>query len=161
MTKYVCILVLLAQVESASIHTAARQQSKQTPCQSTELTKYDAEILLCLLPASMALRHKGRSVAWEEQTSSAMNRKDFYVFYVYDASASVNSSPTVGYFAINKHTAEVWNIGAVDFVQSDDLLAVQRRVAHAGVRISGCPTLGVGAWGSYPCICHRFELRVR
>ena len=126
MLKYICIFLWLIQVQPGSTPLTERQQRKTTPCQPSELSKYDAEILLCLLPASMTLRHNGRRVAWEEQTSSAKNQKDFYVFYVYDVSAPDNSSPTVGYFAINKHTAEVWDMGAVDFVQSNDLLAVQR-----------------------------------
>lgn len=126
MTKYICLLLLLTQVQSGASSKTKRRRPQPTPCHPSELSKYDAEILLYLLPASVTVRHNGRKVAWEEQTSSALNQKDFYVFYVYDLSAPDYGSPTIGYFAINKHTAEVWDMGAVDFVQSDDLLAIQR-----------------------------------
>jgi hypothetical protein len=71
-------------------------------------------------------RTNGRKVGWELQSNPGLNRKDFFVFYVYDLSAPDYASPTIGYFAINKHTAEVWDMSAEKSVQSEDLLAVQK-----------------------------------
>jgi hypothetical protein len=90
------------------------------------LNEYDAEILMYLAPASVTVRNSGRKVAWELQSNAKLNQRDFYVFYLYDLSAPAESSPTIGYFSINKHTAEVWDMDGLQLVQSDDLLAVEK-----------------------------------
>jgi hypothetical protein len=130
MIKLICILLLLAQIQSGTSFKTEAWRQPPTPCQPSELTKYDAEVLLYVLPASVNVRHAGGKEGWEEQTSSALNHRDFFVFYVYDLSTPDSASPTVGYFAINKHTAEVWDIGAKEFLQSEDLLAIQRILRH-------------------------------
>lgn len=79
-----------------------------------------------MLPASVAARSKGGTVRWELQTSPQLNQANFFVFYVYDVGAASSSSPTIGYFAVNKHTAEVWDMGVAGYVKNPDLLGVQQ-----------------------------------
>jgi hypothetical protein len=124
--KYVLVFLLLVQVTSAPRPAGKAPQSQPAPCQPSELNQYDAEILLYLLPASVTVRGNGKKVGWELQRNPVLNQKDFYVFYLYDLGAPDHGSPTIGYFAVNKHTAEVWHMDMEEFVESEDLLAVQR-----------------------------------
>jgi hypothetical protein len=126
MIKYVCIFLMAVQVQFSSTPIPTESQSRAASCEPTEFTEYDAERLIYLLPASMTTRNNGRKVGWELQSNPELNEKDFFIFYVYDLSAPDSGSPTIGYFAINKHTAEVWDMSAGRSVQSEDLLAVQK-----------------------------------
>jgi hypothetical protein len=93
-------------------------------CNNSELKQYEAEILLYLLPQSEAVRRGGGKVAWQVETTA--NQRDFYSFYVYDLKGSAYGSPTIGHFAVNKHTAQVWNSVEDELVESDDLSTVER-----------------------------------
>src|SRR5580700_865019 len=103
MIKYVCIFLIAVQIQIASARIPGELQSSATSCQPTELKEYDAEILVYLLPTSVTTRTNGRKVGWELQSNPGLNQKDFFVFYLYDLSAPDYASPTIGYFAINKH----------------------------------------------------------
>ena len=49
-------------------------------------------------------------VGWELQTSPKLNQRDFYTYWVVNSKRpNVEGSVTVGYFSVNKHTAEVWD----------------------------------------------------
>jgi hypothetical protein len=122
MIKYLGIFLLAVQVQFTSTPVPAGLQSRATSCRAIELTEHDAEILVYLLPASVT-RNGGGKVDWELQPNPGLNQNYFSVFYVYDLSAPDSGSPTIGYFAINKHTAEVWNMSAEGSIQSEDLLA--------------------------------------
>jgi hypothetical protein len=98
-------------------------------CQTTDLNQYDAEILLYVLPPSEAVRHAGGKVAWAIEP--ATNQKDFYSFYVYDLKGSSYGSPTIGHFAVNKHTGEVWDAVTEEPVESEDLSAIERIIRKA------------------------------
>jgi hypothetical protein len=112
--------LLLFQVGGPS----TSRSSPSTGCQTTELAEYDAEMLLYLLPSSEAVRRAGGKVAWEIE--SGTNQKDFYSFYVYDLKGSPYGSPTIGHFAVNKHTGEVWDAVTEEPVESEDLSAIER-----------------------------------
>lgn len=118
-------LLLMVQFGLVATPLVTNSQSSQRPCEPSELTVSDAEILVYLLPDSVATRDRGRKVGWELQTGVQLDQKDFFVFYVYDVTAPQDSSPTIGYFGVNKHTAEVWDMNREEFVQAKDLLAVQ------------------------------------
>ncbi len=93
-------------------------------CRPSQLQEYEAEILIYLIPEATEARKNGEKVAWELQSSAKLNQNDFFVFYLYNAGAPESSSPTIGYFAVNKHTAEVWNMNAEEPLHSADLLSV-------------------------------------
>jgi hypothetical protein len=95
-------------------------------CGASLLAQSDAEILIYLLPQSAAVREKGNTVGWEIQTNPRLNQKDFYNFYLYDLAARADSSPTIGYFSVNKHTAEVWDADNGAPVDSRDIREIQR-----------------------------------
>jgi hypothetical protein len=124
--KCILVLLLLAQPQSGPRPALEISRPQATSCQPSEMNEYEAEILLYLLPASVASRNKGGQVVWELQSSPGFNQKDFYVFYVYNLKAPDYSSPTIGYFGVNKHTAEVWDMNWEEFAQSKDVLAVEK-----------------------------------
>jgi hypothetical protein len=93
-------------------------------CRPSELKKYEAEILIYLTPEASEARKAGEKVSWELQSSVKLNQNDFFVFYLYNVGAPESSSPTIGYFAVNKHTAEVWNMNSKELLHSAELLSV-------------------------------------
>jgi hypothetical protein len=126
MIKYAFIFLLLTPPQLSPRQAAPNANTEPSSCLSTELNEYDAEILLYMLPASVTSRGNGRKIGWELQDGPKLNQKDFFSFYLYDVSAPANSSPTIGYFAINKHTGEVWDMSRAESVESEDLSAVQK-----------------------------------
>ena len=123
---YIFLVLILSHVVGKPTLDAGPLRAQAGPCQATELKEYEAEILLYLLPDSSAVRGKGNRVGWELQTNPVLNQADFYIFYLYDAHAPNYGSPTIGYFGVNKHTAEVRDMTSDEFIQSEDLLAVQK-----------------------------------
>ncbi len=98
------------------------------------ITLEEAEVLIYLLPQAHELRSKSMDVSWELETGKSFNQNDFYIFWVVNSKRpNVQGSVTVGYFAVNKHSAEVWSLDANNFVSSSELEGIQRiiRTAHA------------------------------
>jgi hypothetical protein len=95
-------------------------------CRPSELTLSDAEILVYLLPESESVRKGGWDVGWELQTNPNLNQKDFFTFWVYNATRPSSGSVTIAYFAINKHTGDVWDTSVGQIVQSRDLSVIQK-----------------------------------
>src|ERR1700722_17661855 len=93
----------------------------------------EAEILIYLLPQAQELRRQGMDVGWERQTSARLNQKNFYVFWVVNNKRSpVEGSVRVGFFAVSKFTAEVWDDDLETIVSGPDLAGIQNilRKAH-------------------------------
>jgi len=92
----------------------------------------EAEILIFLLPQAAELRRQGMDVGWELQTGPKLNQADFYTFWVVNSSRPhVEGSVTVGYFGVNKHSAEVWSLDKGEFVSAPEIGGVQRIIRRA------------------------------
>lgn len=93
------------------------------------VTKAEAEILIYLMPASKELRRQGFAVGWDVR-----EKEDAFSFFVYNAArkCSKGCSVTVGYFSVNKHTAEVTDLDQGKRVRNNDIEAVQKiiKMAH-------------------------------
>jgi len=90
--------------------SASNQRVLAAPqAQSEPLSQTEAEILIYLLPEAHQVRQEGMDIGWELQTGSAWNQKDFYGFWVVNAKRKNVGSVTIGFFSVNKHTAEVWD----------------------------------------------------
>jgi len=97
------------------------------------ITLYEAEVLIYLLPEAHEVRSQGMDVGWEQQQSPSLNLDDFFVFWVVNAKRKdVHGSVTIGFFSVNKHTADIWDNDLGDFVVTPELQGVQRilREAH-------------------------------
>lgn len=83
----------------------------QASSEATTVTPTEARILIYVCPAAAAERQKGYDIAMEQQTSMKLDQMNYYYFWVYNATRQQSSgSVTVGYYAVNKHTGQVWNI---------------------------------------------------
>ena len=125
---------------------------------ATVLELHEAEILIYVMPASTRTRADGFEVGWEQTTGPTLNQKDYYYFWVYNATRhNPNGSVTIGNFAVNKHTADVLDDDASPAVllDSKELRGVQRilrRAHHIGQdqikRYRHCPVEYVGECNS-------------
>jgi hypothetical protein len=71
----------------------------------------EAKILIFVSPIAEDVRRKGMDIGVELQTSSQLNQTDYYYFWVYNNErAHSGGSVTIGYYAVSKYTANVWNV---------------------------------------------------
>ena len=94
---------------------------------SATITCTEAEELIKLLPVTRELRAKGMDVKWDVQTGATVNDKDYYFFWIYNATAQGQrdiGSISVGNYAVNKHTADVraWQVSNEVFHGDDGVL---------------------------------------
>jgi hypothetical protein len=94
---------------------------------SPTITIDEAKGLINLLPPVEELRAKGMDVKWDVQAVSDMNNKDYYFFWIYNATAQKErdiGSISVGDYAVNKHTADVrvWQVSDDVFHGDDGVL---------------------------------------
>lgn len=109
-------------------------QSAKLATSAEQIAPYEAEILIYLLPQAQELRKQGMDVGWELQTSPKLNQRDFYTYWVVNSKRpNVEGSVTVGYFSVNKHTAEVWddNNEKVKVPDAGELEGVERILRRA------------------------------
>ena len=90
------------------------------------LSAVEARILVYISPVGQRQREQGTDIAMEAQSSAQLNQADYYYFWVYDAKRREPSgSVTVGYYAVNRHTADVWDADLREPVSSRVLSGVQ------------------------------------
>ena len=124
-----CILAILSLV----IPKKAVSQPSQTSSSPEPIALYEGEILIYLLPQGRDLRNQGMDIGSELQTDQELNQQDFYTFQVFNSKrANIQGSTTIGYFSVNKHTAEIWDDNNQIRMSSAELDGIQRilRQAH-------------------------------
>lgn len=100
--------------------------------ETTQLSLYEAEILVYLMPDAQTARRNGYSVTWELWKGSDLNQADYFFFSVYNASRpNPAGSVLIGHYAINKHTADVWMTVPRQIVESEELKGVQEILRRA------------------------------
>lgn len=152
-TRNVIVLTLL--LCSYIVPSTAGRENSSVP---TELALHEAEILIYVMPASARTRKDGFEVGWEQTTASTLNERDYYYFWVYNATRhNPNGSVTIGNFAVNKHTADVFDNDEppARLLDSKELRGVQkilRRTHHIDAeqikRFRNCPVEYAGECGS-------------
>lgn len=100
---------------------------------SPTITIDEAKSLMNLLPVVEELRAKGMDVKWEVQAIGTMNNKDYYFFWIYNATAQKErdiGSISVGNYAVNKHTADVraWQVSHDVSFGDDGVLVTQNEL---------------------------------
>ncbi len=115
------------------IATAISSTGQQETKKPETITLPEAEILVYLLPDSHDVRAQGMEVAWVQDTGPELNHKDYFYFFVYNAKRQYAASVTIGHFAVDKHTGEVWDSVLWEKRSSPEIEGVQRiiRKAHA------------------------------
>lgn len=117
--NFLMILAVLASGQAASPSIG--------PDASHEITVYDTEILIYLLPEAHQVRAAGRDIAWVLQTNNKLDQANFYYFWVIDTvHKNAVGSVTVGYFSVNKWTADVEDDDEYSVVTSKEIAGVQK-----------------------------------
>jgi hypothetical protein len=119
----VCLLLVMGNVRGGEVHADAKDAG--------EISLSEAEILIYALPEAHDVRAEGMEIGWELQADSRQESKHFYYFFVYNTKRQGAASVTVGHFAVNRHTAEVWDTVLVKRVESPELGGIQRIVRRA------------------------------
>lgn len=118
----------------ALLTIALSGDTAKSPSEEQQVVLQEAEILIYIMPDSQEVRKQGWDVGWELQTSPELNQEDFFVFWVVNAKRpNVQGSVTIGYYGINKHTADIWEDNFQRFVSGKELEGVQnilRRAHH-------------------------------
>lgn len=125
----ICSLLVILSTFAGFRLTA---QPARLTASAEQIAPYEAEILVYLLPQAQELRKQGMEVGWELQTSSKLDQRDFYTYWVFNLKRqNVEGSVTIGYFSVNKHTAEVWDNGNEKVVDAKDLEGVEKILRRA------------------------------
>jgi hypothetical protein len=145
------VLLCILAIVSLVIPKKAVSQPSQTSSSPEPIALYEGQILIYLLPQGRELRNQGMDIGSELQTNEKLNQRDFYTFQVFNSKrADVHGSTTIGYFSVNKHTAEIWDDDNQKQVSTAELEGIQKilRQAHdidaSTVRKFG--TLRPGDW---------------
>jgi hypothetical protein len=94
----------------AAVAVLSCATDRRSAAENTRLSAAEARILIYISPAGDALRANGSDIGLEQQTGAQLNQADYYYFWVYNAKRQQpGGSVTIGYYAVNKHTADVWD----------------------------------------------------
>jgi hypothetical protein len=118
---------------SAMAFAPGRAQADDNANLPQTITTAEAASLLEVLPVTKDLRAKGMVVNWDKQSVATMNNKDYYFFWVFNATAqkaSDTSSISVGDYAVNIHTADVrvWRVSHDVFYGDDGTLVLAKEL---------------------------------
>ena len=71
-------------------------------------------------------------VGWELQSSPKLNQQDFYTFWVVNSKRpNHEGSVTIGYFSVNRHTANIWDDDNEQLVSTSELEGVEKILRRA------------------------------
>jgi len=72
-------------------------------------------------------------VGWElqEQNPDRYPKDKYYVFWLVNSKRTGVGSTTIGYFAVNKYTGDVWNSDVDQLITSPELEGVQKILRRA------------------------------
>jgi hypothetical protein len=102
------------------------RQARPEQSAPSEISLTEAEILIYVLPQSQAVRKQRGGISWELEEGPARNTKDFFTFWVVGPLREGEASSTVGFFSVNKHTADVWNGVTSKLISDDELSGIQK-----------------------------------
>lgn len=101
------------------------------PTLPRQIALHEAEVLIYLLPFAQVSRAEGSEIEWMMDVSGGLNQEDYYMFYVHDSQRDTDSAASMGYFAVNKHTADVWDRVTGEQVRSRKIAKVQELLRRA------------------------------
>ncbi len=83
-------------------------RSLATAQAATPLTETEAQVLLYVTPIAFKVRASGGDVGMDLESRANAPGEDFYYYQLRDSKAP-RRGQLVGNFAVNKHTAQVWD----------------------------------------------------
>jgi hypothetical protein len=125
--KKIGVVICASAILLTLIPHKALSQAPQATISPEPIARYEAEILIYVLPQGQELRNQGMDIGWELQTSPKLNQQDFYTFWVFNSKRpNVEGSVTIGYFSVNKHSVEVWDDNKGNLVGTAELEGIQK-----------------------------------
>ena len=91
---------------------------------ATLLSRYEAEILVQVLPEAHYCRAHGSEVGIEPEGED----EAYFQFWLFGKGPIDGASPNVGYFAVNRHTAEVWRTVPLEREVDPELHVIQELI---------------------------------
>jgi hypothetical protein len=123
---------ILKVLLACSLATPSLLSRCPVPAEPEQLAYHEAEILIYLLPVAKETRARGSDIIWERESSPRENQSDYFVFWVMNARPNPYGSSTIGYFAVNKHNADVRECGEDEMVvTSPEIEGVQKILRRA------------------------------
>ena len=121
----VILLALLAPM--LAFEPAGWAHAQSSAKNSPLITREEAEILIYVMPDAEAERKAGKDVAWTPEVNKQYDLANFYYFWVVGAGQRKEpGSITVGYFAVNKHTGDMWETVNTEHITGPQLSGVQK-----------------------------------
>ena len=120
--RYYCVLFLVYLCPLIAQSTSSIRAS--------EISQYEAELLVYFSPDLVRTRERGSEV---ELHRSSKENSDYYYFEAYNRTNSGVGSATIGHYAVNRHTAEIWLAVPKMLIMSSELKCIQevlRRAHH-------------------------------
>ena len=96
----------------------------------TSITDIEAAVLVNLVPIVVELRAKGSEISWETIDAKGLNRRVHWFLAVYNEPQAGGTSVPVGRFAVNRQTADVWDMNSGKIMHSPQLDAIQTVLRH-------------------------------
>ncbi len=128
------LIPVLAPVLLLALAIHSDSASRLPTFKPESIALHEAEILIYIMPAAQEVRKQGWDIGWELQTSPDLNQKNYFVFWVVNSKRpNVNGSVAIGYYSVNKNTADIWDDNFGSFVKGAELEGVQailRRAHH-------------------------------
>ncbi len=93
---------------------------------ATAITYPEAEILVYITPQAQRVRAEGFDVGWDHTISARLNQTDYFFFYLFNSKRRSSGSVTVGNYAVNKHTGDVWDQTEEKLLRGAELEGVQK-----------------------------------
>lgn len=83
--------------------------------------------MIYVMPDAQAERKSGKDITWTLLMNPEYDLKNFYYFWVVGSrERDYPRSNTVGYFAVNKKTGDVWEVVNMEHITSPQLAGVQK-----------------------------------
>jgi len=108
------IVLLMATLTAAS----------SAPKPASQINLFEAETLLFLSPEIQGVIHRGMEVALDPDDDNPRAKEPTFFFFRVRARVDAPSN-LVGYYAVNRYTADVLSIATEEFISGPELAAVQ------------------------------------
>jgi len=123
-----CVLAYVLSVSAVQPIALSGRADSSTRGVPEKISRLEAEIEIFLLPVCRDLRSRGLKAGWVSAMSPTLNQHDYFFFDLYGVAPNHTdeASSTLGSYAVNKWTGDVWNVATEELVVDSELKGVQR-----------------------------------
>jgi hypothetical protein len=125
------LVAILAMVIGLVLLNGASASGKRRIEGAQLLSRFEAEVLVNLVPAAQKARSSGADVSWiDYEPKDKLAMDDCLLFRLYSTSRSA-ASGTIGHYAVDLRTATVWTLTDFSPVNAPDLRVAQEILRRA------------------------------